>query len=69
MAAMNARQLAALGQNALAWSKAYVALKEALVKEGVTPDEAERVARDSVNIAGLWREDSGEPCPLCGRGV
>jgi hypothetical protein len=64
---MNAEQLAALGRNALAWSKAYVTLKEALVSQGVQPAEAERVARDTVNLVGLWSSERGEPCPLCGR--
>jgi hypothetical protein len=64
---MNAEQLAALGQNALAWAKAFTALKAALVAEGVQPDEAVRVARDTTSIAGMYEADSGEPCPLCGK--
>jgi hypothetical protein len=64
---VNAAQLAALGQGALAWARAYTALKDALVKEGVPPEEAVRVARDTANLAGMWQQESGEPCPLCGR--
>lgn len=64
---MNAEQLAALGRSALAWSKAYVTLKEALVAQGVQPEEAERVAKDTANLAGLYNTESGEECPLCGR--
>lgn len=64
---MNADQLAALGQNALAWSRCYVELKAALVKQGITADEAERVARDTTNLAGIYRVGGEDPCPLCGR--
>jgi pseudouridine-5'-phosphate glycosidase len=64
---VNEAQLAALGQNALAWSRCYVALKNALVKEGVPLDEAVEVARDVTNLAGLFERESGDPCPLCGR--
>jgi hypothetical protein len=67
MASLNAKQLAALGQAALAWAKAYVALKDALVKQGVQEDEAILVARDAANLAGMWQQESGEACPLCGR--
>jgi len=66
---VNEAQLAALGQNALAWAKTYVAVKDALLKEGVQLDEAVEVARDVTNLAGLFERESGEPCPLCGRGA
>lgn len=65
---MNAQALAKLGQNAAAWSKCFVALKEALVREGVEPEEASQVARDATNLAALYHEGSDEACPLCGRG-
>jgi hypothetical protein len=67
MASLNGAQLAALGQAAHAWAKAYVALKEQLLMAGVPEDEAVRVARDTANLAGMWKEGSGEPCPLCGK--
>lgn len=64
---MNAQQLAALGENALAWAKCYRQLKDALVKEGVPPDEAAAVAKDTTNLVALWDSEKGEACPLCGR--
>jgi hypothetical protein len=65
---VNTAALAALGRNALTWAKAYVALKEALIKEGVPPEEAAETAKDVTNLASLYERESGEPCPLCGRG-
>lgn len=64
---MNSKALAQLGQNALAWAKAYTSLKEALIREGVERDEAERQAGLAANMAAQWNQESGEPCPLCGR--
>lgn len=64
---LNAGQLAALGQSALAWARAYVALKTALMQQGVNQAEAERVAQNAANLAGMWTDESGEPCPLCGK--
>ena len=65
---MNPEQLAALGKAALAQARYFVAYKEALVAQGVTDEEATRVARDSAMAAAFYKPDSGERCPLCGRG-
>lgn len=67
MVGLNEKQLAAIGRGALVWARAYVALKEQLLKQGVAEEEAIRVARDTTNLAGLWQDESGEKCPLCGR--
>lgn len=66
---MNTEQLAALGKNALAWARAYVALKEALVKQGVLEEEARDEARAAANMAAFYDEayEEGELCPLCGK--
>lgn len=65
----NADALAKLGQNAHAFGKAYVALKEALVMEGVPEKEAREEARGAATIAAVFDQaQEGEECPLCGRG-
>lgn len=58
--------LADLGQNALAFARAYTSLKEALVREGVEENEARTEARNAATIAALSGQDTGEKCPLCG---
>jgi hypothetical protein len=65
---MTIQDLAALGKNALAWSKAYVSLKSALLKEGVSEAEAREEARSAATIVAMAREDDAAACPLCGRG-
>lgn len=65
---MNTEALAALGKHAKVWAQTYVALKGALLKEGVPADEAIETARDVTNLAALYDVESGERCPLCGRG-
>jgi hypothetical protein len=64
---VNTDNLRALGQNAHAWAKTYVTLKECLLREGVQEDEAREEARHAATMAALMVED-GEACPLCGRG-
>ena len=64
---MNPDALKALAENAHLMGKAYAAYKEALIEQGVKEDEAERVARDTINIFASWDDETGEPCPLCGR--
>jgi siroheme synthase len=61
--------LTALGRNALAWARAYVALKDALVRQGVLEEEAREEARSAANMAAMYDGEpiEGEPCPLCGR--
>lgn len=65
---MKIAQLEQLGRSALAWASAYATLKNALIKQGIPPEEASQVAKDTTNMAALWDSGSGEPCPLCGRG-
>lgn len=64
---MTIHDLAALGKNALEWSRAYVSLKEALMAQGVTEREARDEARNTATILAMTKDD-GEKCPLCGRG-
>jgi hypothetical protein len=58
-----------LGAQALAFAKHYVALVDALMKEGVP----EPVARDEARMTALMMlfgpEEESERCPLCGRGA
>lgn len=65
---MNTAALARLAQSAKSWAAAYVALKEELLKQGVQEEEAIETARDVTKLVSLYEQDSGESCPLCGRG-
>lgn len=64
---MTAKDLAALGRHAHAWARTYTAIKDALLKEGVTEKEAREEAHNAANMAAMWEPDSGEACPLCGK--
>lgn len=54
-------------ENAAAFSAAYVAIKGALVKEGVAEDEAREQARSAAFIATMADSAMEGECPLCGR--
>lgn len=63
---INADALAKLGQNALAFGRAYAALKEALVMQGVSEKEAREEARYAAALAAVFGDvRPGEECPLC----
>lgn len=64
---VSAEALALLAQNAQAFGRTYAALKEALIREGVPPDEARQEARNAATIAAVSHPDDGETCPLCGK--
>jgi len=56
-----------LGVSARAFARQYVALVDALVKEGVSEATAREEARMSALIL-TFEGVEGEACPLCGRG-
>lgn len=62
----NARALARLGGNAAAFSRSYVALKDALLREGVPLIEAREEARSAATTAAMWADEGEGECPLCG---
>lgn len=65
---MDDRHLRLLGQNAKSWAKAYTALTEALIAEGVEESKAREEARAAANFATLLSDEEIEPeiCPVCG---
>lgn len=68
---MNTDALIRLAANARAFAKAYVALHEALVAEGVPDEIARGEARFAATMAATdhpqqAEEDDGPSCPLCG---
>lgn len=64
----NANALIRLAANAREFGKAFAELREALMREGVRDDIATQEARNAATQAALYDAESGEPCPLCGRG-
>ena len=72
---INDEALRNLAASALVWAKAYCALVEALLAQGVTEEDARAEARITAMIAGSsnpeveesWDSECGGKCPLCGR--
>jgi len=60
---MKAEDLAKLGQNAKAFAKAYVQLKEELIRQGVEAEEAKETARAAALMAIIQPENK-EPWEL-----
>jgi len=57
---MKAEDLAKLGQNAKAFAKAYVQLKEELIRQGVEAEEAKVVARSAAMMT-IFNPDEEKP--------
>jgi len=64
---VNREALIALGREAAAWAKAFVELKEALLREGVPDQEAREEARAAAVMTAFAPVSEEEPCPLCRR--
>jgi len=60
---MNIDDLNELGQNASAFAKAYVQLKEELIRNGVDPKEAKETARAAAFMA-IIQPEKKEPWEL-----
>ena len=67
---MTRDSLASLGQQAPAFSQAYVKLVEALQAEGVPEATARQEARATAAMMLVYEAEleEGETCPLCGKG-
>lgn len=63
---MNTEALIRLAANARAYAKAYVALTEALIAEGVDESTARDEARWTATLIATSADDDGPRCPLCG---
>lgn len=58
---MNTQALQALGQNAQAYARCYVSVKEALVHEGVKEAEAAEAAQYAAFSAAMWEGEERPP--------
>ena len=56
--AFNSEALAQLAAGADAWAKAYIAVTEALIKQGVPEPDARREAAMAANMAAMRPDDS-----------
>jgi len=65
-APVNRSALDALADVARAYGRAYVRLKDQLLREGVRREEAIATARATAMMAAMMPEDSTR-CPLCDR--
>ena len=69
---MNSQALSDLAANAKLWARTFVALTDALLKEGMPEERARDEARGAANFATCISYEESlegvEPCLLCGRG-